>query len=325
VGGIQDYAQPGESYKDWWERVHGKDIEERQPAPPPVKPEDIPPGPPEPPPAPEEPPGVPEPPPEPEGPPEPSGEAEKPPGGENETHEEFNQRIAYDGENLSPEELESRQLNGEYMAPMAAQTGNEFVWNLRDIPEFGPGLEKEINALEESKRTATRVKEWGAIWDAEGDLLTEKLGGYTSITWDNAVCDASEGGILHHNHPFNADHYAAGASFSPGDLAFAARWDLSEIRAVESNMPDGISQWAYRLQRPEAGWPSEWGSNMGLFIMNNEMEVLYDVARAAVEDAVANGELHAIVAHRVAWHEAMLEWCERWEVPYTRRTISYGG
>ena len=89
-----------------------------------------------------------------------------------------------------------------------------------------------------------RETEKAIIFADDGTVIFEKAGGKSSVSFTLDECALFANRIFTHNHP-------NGTSFSAQDVAFAATWDLKEIRACGQ-------YYRYRLVRPAEGWSHEY-------------------------------------------------------------------
>lgn len=94
--------------------------------------------------------------------------------------------------------------------------------------------------------------ETAILYDKEGNVLLDKRGKATSVSFSKEDCHLMKDGILTHNHP-RGWRYAEnklghiGNSFSPADICTAVSTDLAEIRAVTPT-------YTFSMKRPADGW-----------------------------------------------------------------------
>lgn len=167
-------------------------------------------------------------------------------------------------------------------------------------PSGEGGNLQSIKDKEEEIRSISNFEK-SAIFDNEGNLILEKSGGTNNVIFTKEESQAiKENGnaILTHNHPFVA-------SFSNGDIVFAADHNLQEIRVVDE-------KYAYSLLRPSSGWPdaslmkSVWTREFNKQVKFYHEEIKY--GRATVAEANEN-----------ATHAATLKVSEKFGVPYDRQ------
>lgn len=94
--------------------------------------------------------------------------------------------------------------------------------------------------------------ETGVVYDSKGNVLIDKRGASTSVSFTNEECKMMKDGIFTHNHPRGWGYPEnslgrIGNSFSPEDVYLAVHWDLAEMRAVTPN-------YTFAIKRPENGW-----------------------------------------------------------------------
>lgn len=114
-----------------------------------------------------------------------------------------------------------------------------------------PGLYEKIADTENSIRM-NKAFETAVVFNSKGDILIDKRGAATSVSFTNEEFAMMKDGILTHNHPRgwaypNRSLGRIGNSFSKEDLQTAVSYDLSEIRAVTPNF-------TFVMKRPESGW-----------------------------------------------------------------------
>lgn len=91
--------------------------------------------------------------------------------------------------------------------------------------------------------------------------------------------------IFTHNHP-------SGTSFSVEDIAFAAAWDLKEVRACGKC-------YRYYLKRPSAGWSWEyWNNTLKLLAEKHDKNVYKETV-----EQTRKGKITVDKANLEHWHE----------------------
>ncbi|EDY18425.1 hypothetical protein CfE428DRAFT_4209 [Chthoniobacter flavus Ellin428] len=118
-------------------------------------------------------------------------------------------------------------------------------------PEPGKGIVAEPNrATVEEAEVINEPLEHGTVYLPDGSVLMRKPGKIKDqVPFKKKEIPLLKDNIFTHNHP-------CGNSFSEGDLDFAAKADLGEIRIVCPTPKGGAV--LFRLQRPAKGWlPAE--------------------------------------------------------------------
>jgi SPP1 gp7 family putative phage head morphogenesis protein len=93
------------------------------------------------------------------------------------------------------------------------------------------------------RKYVNKNREYGAIFDPDGNLLMHKKGKKSSVPLENSDINLLKDNIFTHNHPSNG-------SFSFADVSVAMKYDVAEMRAA------GEGGRTYVMQRPASGWPS---------------------------------------------------------------------
>ena len=108
----------------------------------------------------------------------------------------------------------------------------------------------------EAKHRNDRTGEWGMTVDRNGNVIADKKGNKSSVSWTYA--EAPKDAVLTHNHPGSINiengskfYKSIGSPFSSQDLQFAILHDLAEIRAVTPN-------YTFSFRRPAQGWPTDF-------------------------------------------------------------------
>jgi hypothetical protein len=95
--------------------------------------------------------------------------------------------------------------------------------------------------------------ETAVAFDKDGNIIIDKRGQATSVSFTNDEMSKMKNGILTHNHPrgWSSPENSLGRignSFSKDDISLAINTDLSEIRAVTPH-------YTFIMKRPANGWP----------------------------------------------------------------------
>lgn len=112
-------------------------------------------------------------------------------------------------------------------------------------------LTKTVVDTEEKIRT-NKDAETSVVFNKNGEILVDKRGQSTSVSFTDDEVKLMKNAILTHNHPRGWKHdekdmQRIGNSFSKADIGLAIHADLAEIRAVTPN-------YTFSLKRPEKGW-----------------------------------------------------------------------
>lgn len=94
--------------------------------------------------------------------------------------------------------------------------------------------------------------ETGVVFNSKGNVLIDKRGDSTSVSFIKEELIKMKDGIMTHNHPRGWGYPEKslgriGNSFSSDDINLAVRWDLAEMRAVTPN-------YTFVMRRPVGGW-----------------------------------------------------------------------
>ena len=103
------------------------------------------------------------------------------------------------------------------------------------------------NSIRKNKKFETAV-----VFNKDGDILIDKRGKATSVSFTSEELKKMKDAILTHNHPrgweFDEKSWGRiGNSFSQADLMLAIGSDVAEIRAITPN-------YTFSMKRPEKGW-----------------------------------------------------------------------
>lgn len=114
-----------------------------------------------------------------------------------------------------------------------------------------PALTAQVVEIENSLRKNKKF-ETAVVFNKKGDILIDKRGKATSVSFTSEEVKKMKDAILTHNHPrgwgYNEKSWGRiGNSFSSADLMTAIGNDLAEIRAVTPN-------YTFSMKRPEKGW-----------------------------------------------------------------------
>lgn len=117
-------------------------------------------------------------------------------------------------------------------------------------PTFKPVYEN-IADIENNIRM-NKSFETAVAFSKEGEIILDKRGEATSVSFTNEESSSLKDAILTHNHPRGWSHPDGsigriGNSFSKEDLMTAVSCDLAEIRAVSPN-------YTFVMKRPDKGW-----------------------------------------------------------------------
>jgi hypothetical protein len=163
-------------------------------------------------------------------------------------------------------------------------------------PEDVPGIasqpegsrEREIRETEYYEMAHLK-QERGIIYDHDGSVLVDKMGGDRSIELER---DDLKDRTFTHNHP-------RGTGPSPADvLNVAVDANAKEVR-LTSRVPtsDGSSKtYLHRFQRPVEGWPPQ--SEVAAKMRNHEIRVRKRLAKMTDREEITTDE-----AARMKWHE----------------------
>lgn len=116
---------------------------------------------------------------------------------------------------------------------------------------YNSNLTKKVinveNSLRQNKKFETAV-----VFNNNGDIVIDKRGKATSVTFTANDVKLMKDSIITHNHPRGwnyeeKDWGRIGNSFSKADLSLAIISDAAEIRAVTPNF-------TFSMKRPSSGW-----------------------------------------------------------------------
>ncbi len=141
-------------------------------------------------------------------------------------------------------------------------------------------------ALDKAEAVLIRRKtEKAIVFADDGTIIFEKPGGKSSVSFTPDEVKLFKDKIFTHNHP-------SGTSFSVEDIAFAAVWDLKEIRACGK-------YYRYYLKRPSTGWSREYWSNTLKPLVEKHDKNVY---KETVEQ-IRKGKITVDKANLRHWHE----------------------
>lgn len=161
----------------------------------------------------------------------------------------------------------------------------------------------EIIRIKENELRNIKDHEVAVVYDADGNLVIEKHGDFSSVDLSPDINMIKEigGATLLHNHPLgwkyvNSDPRHAGNSFTPEDIATAYCAELAEIRAMAL---------AYRfIMRPSGA--ALWNSD---YWLNTIYPVLEKHRSAAIRinlKSVKSRKIKKEVAEADFWHRVWL-------------------
>ena len=157
------------------------------------------------------------------------------------------------------------------------------------------------NLIRTNKKFETAV-----VFNKDGNILIDKRGKATSVSFTSEEAKKMKDAILTHNHPrgwgFDENSWGRiGNSFSSADLMTAIGNDLAEIRAVTPN-------YTFSMKRPKNGWGvsvEEFRSvykrlNDQIFATNN-VAVNLDLVTPEQASAVHYHALNKAIAKKLGW------------------------
>lgn len=108
----------------------------------------------------------------------------------------------------------------------------------------------------ENEIRKNKAFETAVVYDKNGNIILDKRGQATSVSFTDRETDLFKDAILTHNHPRGWGYEAnsmqrIGNSFSMQDITIAIKHDMAEIRAVTPN-------YTFVMRRPENGWGVGW-------------------------------------------------------------------
>jgi NAD+--asparagine ADP-ribosyltransferase len=141
-------------------------------------------------------------------------------------------------------------------------------------------------ALDRAEAMLIRRKtEKAMVFTDDGTVIFEKSGGKSSVSFELSELGLFKDRIFTHNHP-------SGTSFSAEDIAFAATWDIKEVRACGK-------YYRYYLKRPPAGWSGEfWNDTLRLLAEKHNRNVQREFT-----EKIRKGEITVDRANLEHWHE----------------------
>lgn len=94
--------------------------------------------------------------------------------------------------------------------------------------------------------------EIGVLYDKKGNVIIDKRGAATSVSFTTEECAKMKDCIFTHNHPRGWGYPEKslgriGSSFSPEDIMLTVAHDVAEMRAVTPN-------YTFIMKRPKEGW-----------------------------------------------------------------------
>lgn len=146
-------------------------------------------------------------------------------------------------------------------------------------------------------KIATRKTEKAIAVNQDGEIIFEKVGGKSSVSFTNEEVAKFTGNIVTHNHP-------SGSSFSWADISLASRYDMAEMRAVGR-------EYEHSMKPGESGWPAI-----------SDLKATFEDADRQVRDknwvAIAAGEMTIDEANKNHWHEVWTIVSRALDLKYTR-------
>jgi SPP1 gp7 family putative phage head morphogenesis protein len=150
-------------------------------------------------------------------------------------------------------------------------------------------------------KIAGSKSEIGGVFDKQGNLLFEKEGGKTHITFTRQEFERMRGNVLIHNHP------GGDQSFSLDDIKSASEFQMAEIQVVTEE------HW-YSMKPPEGGWSWEWRVS--------KLEPEYWEARQKVVDAWNKGNPQGLVG-KAAEESFSQIYHQIWEIVSNKTGMQY--
>ena len=146
--------------------------------------------------------------------------------------------------------------------------------------------------------------------DKEGNILIQKKGQATSVSFMPEETAKMKDAIFTHNHPrgWKAPEGAMGRignSFSPGDVLVAINNDVAEMRAVTPNF-------TFSMKRPANGWGLSF-ENAKKEINRIDAEITKDYA-----DRIRNRTTTVNKASITHYHRLWKQFADKYGIEYTK-------
>ena len=158
--------------------------------------------------------------------------------------------------------------------------------------------------------------ETGVAFDKDGNVVLDKRGAATSISFTDAECKAVKDCVFTHNHPRGWSAKTGtlkriGNSFSKNDITFAIGNDTAEIRAVTPTF-------TFSMKRPKNGWGiSILEVNESFILMEREVksQMLTMISKAKTNEEQERAiERAEILHHHLIWKK----FAEKYGIKYTK-------
>ena len=119
------------------------------------------------------------------------------------------------------------------------------------LPTFYPNITSKIINAEDNIRKNAKF-ETAVVIDKDGNIVINKHGKSTSVSFTDKECKSMKDCVFTHNHPRgwgakDGTLRRIGNSFSHADIAFAIKNDMAEMRAV-------TPLYTFSMKRPKNGW-----------------------------------------------------------------------
>lgn len=146
-------------------------------------------------------------------------------------------------------------------------------------------------------------------FDGEGNQVFYRVGVGSSVTFSEDEMTGFKDMHMTHSHPRgqeleDGNPMKKGNSFSPEDIAFAAKADLAEMRAVSGG-------YVHVMRRPSGGWPDP----ESIFYRS---EFRSDSVRTRFSTAIFAGQMKVWEANAAHWHTVWEEICPEEGMEYER-------
>jgi hypothetical protein len=180
---------------------------------------------------------------------------------------------------------------------------------VKETDTLYPKVEKTENEIRMNKRFETAV-----VYDKNGNIVLDKRGAATSVSFTADEVLKMKDGIFTHNHPRGWEQpenslLRIGSSFSPEDINLAIKANVSEIRAVTPH-------YTFVMKRPENGWGIDAKTVFAeIDKIRKDMNKEFDLFISKTKDReTAYDRINAIYFHR-----ANTIFAKKYGIEYTKK------